>query len=332
MSREVLKEKIGIGGVAIGNCFEVVTDKRAEQTLEAAWDAGIRYYDTSPWYGLGLSERRFGHFLHNQKRDDYVLSSKVGRILKVTGNIPDTMWKEPPPFDYEYDYSAEAVRRSIEDSLQRLGIERLDYVFIHDLSPDHNDEYEEGTDWLDHFEVAKKGAMPELTKMREEGIIKGWGLGVNTIEPIIKTLEETEADPDLFLSAIQYSMVNHKDSIEKLFPVIEKHDVGLIAAAPFNAGLLSGKDRYNYSGEMPEDKLKKFEKIRDVAKKHEVELSTASLQFSQAPKVVNTVLAGASKPEQVKENAKAFNVKIPADFWKELKNEGLIDERAEVPE
>lgn len=332
MSREVLKEKIGIGGVAIGNCFEVVNDKRAEETLEAAWDAGIRYYDTSPWYGLGLSERRFGHFLHNQKRNDYILSTKVGRILKVTGNIPETMWKEPPPFDYEYDYSAEAVRRSIEDSLQRLGIERIDYVFIHDLSPDHNDEYKDGVSWQDHFEVARKGAMPELTRMREEGIIKGWGLGVNTIEPIVKTLEETDADPDLFLSAIQYSMVNHKESIEKLFPVIEKHDVGLIAAAPFNAGLLSGKDRYNYSGEIPEDKLKKFEKIRNIAEKHEVKLSTASLQFSLASKVVNTVLAGASKPEQVRENAKAFDVKIPSDFWKELKDEGLIDKRAEVPE
>jgi len=331
MSREVIKEKLGLGGVAMGNAFKVVTDKEAEETLEAAWDAGIRYYDTSPWYGLGLSERRFGHFLHNKKRDDYILSTKVGRVLSATSKVPETMWNEPAPFDYKYDYSAKAVRRSIEDSLQRLGIERIDYIFIHDLSPDHNEEYDEGTTWLDHFEVAKKGAMPELTRMKEEGLIKGWGLGVNTIEPIIKTLEETDFEPDTFLSAIQYSLIDHKDSLDQLFPAIKKHNAGLIAAAPFNAGFLSGKDRYNYFGKMPEEKVKKLNKIQEIAKNHQVDLSTASLQFSYAPGVVNTVLAGASKPEQVTENAKAFDVSIPSDFWQDLKKEGLIDERAEVP-
>ncbi|HKJ47723.1 MAG TPA: aldo/keto reductase [Christiangramia sp.] len=331
MGKEVLKEKLGLGGVAIGNGFKVMSDKEAEQTLEAAWNAGIRYYDTSPWYGLGLSERRFGHFLHNKKREDYILTTKVGRVLTATNNIPETMWNEPAPFDYKYDYSAEAVRRSIEDSLQRLGIESIDYVFIHDLSPDHNDEYDEGTTWLDHFEVARTGAMPELTKMREEGLIKGWGLGVNTIEPIVKTLEETDADPDIFLSAISYSLVDHKKALDELFPSIEKHDVGLIAAAPFNAGLLSGKDRYNYSGDMPEEKVKKLNGIKEIAQKHNVDLSTASLQFAYAPKIVNTVLAGASKPEQVQENAKAFDIKIPSQFWEDLKKENLIDERAEVP-
>ena len=332
MGREVIKEKLGLGGVAIGNGFKVLSDKEADKTLEAAWDAGIRYYDTSPWYGLGLSERRFGHFLHNKKKDDYILTTKGGRVLSATKNIPETMWNEPAPFDYKYDYSAKAVRRSIEDSLQRLGIESIDYVFIHDLSPDHNDEYKDGTTWLDHFEVARKSAMPELTKMREEGLIKGWGLGVNTIEPIVKTLEETDADPDIFLSAIQYSLVDHKKSLDELFPSIEKHNVGLITAAPFNAGLLSGQGRYNYSGDMPEEKVKKLNGIKEIAKKHKVDLSTASLQFSYAPKIVNTVLAGASKPEQVQENAKAFDIKIPSQFWEDLKKENLIDERAEVPE
>lgn len=331
MSREVLKEKLGLGGVAIGNGFKVMSDRQCEETLEAAWEAGVRYYDTSPWYGLGLSERRFGHFLHNKKRDEYILSTKVGRVLTATDKIPETIWNEPSPFDYRYDYSAEAVRRSIEDSLQRLGIESIDYVFIHDLSPDHNDEYKDGTTWLDHFEVARKGAMPELTRMREEGLIKGWGLGVNTIEPIVKTLEDTDADPDIFLSAIQYSLVDHQKSLDELFPAIEKHQVGLIAAAPFNAGLLSGHERYNYSGDMPKEKVERLNKIREIAKRHEVDLSTASLQFSYAPKLVNTVLAGASKPEQVRENARAFDVKIPAAFWSDLKKENLIDNRAEVP-
>lgn len=332
MSREVLKQKFGLGGVAIGNGFKVLSDKEAGQTLEGAWNAGVRYYDTSPWYGLGLSERRFGHFLHNKKREDYILTTKAGRLLKANGNKPETMWNEPAPFDYEYDYSAEAVRRSVEDSLQRLGVESIDYVFIHDLSPDHNDEYKDGTTWLDHFEVARTGAMPELTRMREEGIIKGWGLGVNTIEPIVKTLEETDVDPDIFLSAIQYTMIDHKKSLDELFPVIEKHNVGLIAAAPFSAGLLSGQKRYNYGGEMPDDKVKQLNGMKEVAEKYDVDLSKASIQFSYAPKVVNTVLAGASKPEQVEENMKAFDAKILSGFWQELKERNLIDSRCETPE
>ena len=223
MSKKKLKleHKLAFGGVAIGNGFEEVSDERAQETLEAAWDAGIRQFDTSPMVWIRVERKKIWSFFAYKNRDEYVLSSKVGRILKSQpGKMPETMWVNPAPFDYKYDYSAEAVRRSVEDSLQRLGVERLDYVFIHDLSPDHNEEYEDGVTWLDHFEVAKNGAMPELTKMREEGIIKGWGLGVNTIEPILKTIEV--ADPDIFLSAIQYSMVDHKDSIDRLFPAISR--------------------------------------------------------------------------------------------------------------
>ncbi|MFD1095622.1 aldo/keto reductase [Salegentibacter chungangensis] len=330
MSKLKLEHKFGLGGVAIGNGFKDLSDVQAEKTLEAAWDAGLRYYDTSPWYGLGLSERRFGHFLHNKNRDEYVLSSKVGRLLTATqGELPETIWINPSPFNYTYDYSAEAARRSVEDSLQRLGVERLDYVFIHDLSPDHNDEYEDGVTWEDHFEVARKGAMPELARMKKEGLIKGWGLGVNTIEPILKTLEV--AEPDVFLSAIQYSLVEHKESLDRLFPAIEKSDAALIVAAPFNAGLLSGQGRYNYSGTMPEDIDGRYKAIVKLADKYEVDLAAASIQFSYAPGVVDTVLAGASRPEQVRENSRAFEVKIPSEFWAELKEKGLIDERAETP-
>ena len=329
MSQFILEHKFGLGGVAIGNGFKQISDAEAEKTLEGAWEAGVRYYDTSPWYGLGLSERRFGHFLHNKKREDYVLSTKVGRVLKATKKVPETMWNNPAPFDYKYDYSAEAVRRSVEDSLQRLGVESIDYAFIHDLSPDHNDEYEEGTTWEDHFEVAKKGAMPELEKMKEEGLIKAWGLGVNTIEPILITLEV--AKPDVFLSAIQYSLVHHKEALERLLPAIEKSEARLINAAPFNAGLLAGQKRYNYDGKMPDDISDRYKKILKIAEKHKVNLVAASLQFSLAPKAAGTVLAGASKPEQVQENIKALEEKIPVEFWEELKQQNLIEQKAEVP-
>lgn len=329
MGKLKLPYKFGLGGVAIGNGFKEITDEQARQTLEAAWEAGVRYFDTSPWYGLGLSERRFGQFLHHKKREDYVLSTKVGRVLKPTKNVPKTMWHNSSPFDYRYDYSAEAVRRSIEDSLQRLGISSIDYAFIHDLSPDHNQEYKAGTTWEDHFEIARISAIPELEKMKDEGLIKAWGLGVNTIEPILKTLQV--AQPDVFLSAIQYSLVHHKDALERLLPAIEKSEAALINAAPFNAGLLAGQKRYNYSGEMPEEISERYKKILKTAEKHGVNLVAASLQFSLAPKVAGTVLAGASKPEQVKENMKALEERIPAEFWKELKQEKLIEQQAEVP-
>lgn len=329
MGKLNLQHKFGLGGVAIGNGFKTITDEQAHQTLEAAWDAGVRYFDTSPWYGLGLSERRFGHFLHNKNRQDYVLSTKVGRVLTATENIPQTMWQNPSPFDYRYDYSAEAVRRSIEDSLQRLGISRIDYAFIHDLSPDHDQEYRAGTTWEDHFEIARTGAIPELEKMKKEGIIKAWGLGVNTIAPILKTLEV--AKPDVFLSAIQYSLVHHKDALERLLPAIEKSEAALINAAPFNAGLLAGQKRYNYSGEMPKDISERYEKFLKVAENHQVSMVAASLQFALAPKAAGTVLAGASKPEQVKENMRALEERIPAAFWQELKQEKLIEQEVEVP-
>lgn len=317
-----INQEIGLGGVAIGESFEKISDERAEETLRAAWEAGIRYYDTSPWYGMGLSEHRYGKFLQNQPRREYVLSTKVGRVISNTGNLPEE--------DYRYDYSASGIRQSFEESLQRMGVDEVDFVFIHDLSPDHDDDYAEGTTWLDHFEVARKEAMPELTKMREEGLIRGWGLGVNTIDPILKTLE-SGANPDIFLSAIKYSLLDHKDSLDRLFPAVEEHNVELIAAAPFNSGLLAGKGRYNYSEDLPDETVRKAEQIKEVADTHQVDLVTASLQFSFAPKEVDTILFGASKPEQVKTNVEALDQEISVDFWGDLKKKELIDQRVVLP-
>ena len=212
----------GLGGVALGNEFEFVTDARAEQTLEAAWEAGVRYFDTSPWYGLGLCERRFGHFLHNKPRDEYILSTKVGKLLKAS---PDNHGMELFPYagspnDVVFDYTADGVRRSIEDSLQRLGIDRIDIVFVHDLSPDNKLL---PRPWTEEFEVALKGAFPALSKMRDEGIIKGWGVGVNRPEPILRVV--SESDPDVCLLASQYSLIDHEYALETLFPVAREQGV-----------------------------------------------------------------------------------------------------------
>lgn len=318
---------IGLGGVAIGNEFEKVSDAQAEQTLEAAWQAGVRYYDVSPWYGLGLAERRYGHFLHNQNRAEYIISSKVGKLLKASKNNKgaDYFPYANSPNDVTFDYSASAVRRSIEDSLQRLGIDSLDIVFVHDLSPDN--KYLNGH-WLDHFAIAEKGAFPELTRLREEGIIKGWGLGVNCPEPILKTLEV--ADADVFLLASQYSLIDHEYALNHVFPAVRTHNASLVMGSNLNAGFISGSDRYNYDPQkpIPAEYLTKRDKLQAIAQTHTVDLRTAALQFALYPDVAVSVIPGARTPEQVTENVASLQVAIPDAFWQELKQQGLLAENA----
>ena len=195
--RYVRPVKFGLGGVPFGNEFEVVSDEDAYKTLEAAWNAGVRYYDVSPWYGLGLGERRYGNFLHNKNRDSYVLSSKVGKLLKASphNDAKSNFPYSPSPNNVVFDYTADGVRRSIEDSLQRMGVSRLDIAFVHDLSSDNKLL---PTPWQEQFAIALDGAFPALSRMRDEGIIKGWGIGVNTPEPILRVMQES--DPDVACS------------------------------------------------------------------------------------------------------------------------------------
>ncbi|WP_207435525.1 aldo/keto reductase [Sabulibacter ruber] len=324
-----LPNKSGMGGVAAGNAFHINTNEQINEAMQAAWNAGVRYFDTSPFYGYGLSERRMGHFLFNKNRNEYVLSTKVGRVFEPEPNFkenPNDIWKGKLNFKFKYDYSAAGVRRSVEDSLLRLGLSSIDIVFIHDLSPDNGDMKE---NWTEYFQQAQKGAMPELTKMREEGIIKAWGLGVNRIEPILKTLEV--AEPTIMLSATQYSLMYHQDALSRLFPACEKKDVSLVIGAPLNAGFLAGKDRYNYGNTIPEGYLQKRNRMSAIAQNHKVDLRTAALQFSAAPAIVTSVIPGASNPKQSADNAASFKTRIPADFWKELKKEKLIAANAPEP-
>jgi D-threo-aldose 1-dehydrogenase len=326
-NRYRLPYNFGLGGVPIGNEFTAVTDTEAQQTLEAAWNAGVRYYDVSPWYGLGLAERRFGQFLHNQHRSSYVISSKVGKLLKASKKaIQSNLFPlAGSPNIVEFDYSAAAVRRSIEDSLQRLGIDSLDIVFVHDLSPDN--KWLDGK-WLEHFEIAKQGAFPELTRMREEGLIKAWGLGVNKPEPILAAMEA--ADPDIFLLASQYSLIDHEYALENIFPEVRKKNIQLVMGSALNAGFISGSDRYNYGHEMPAEFIAKRNRLAAIANAHGVDLRTAALQFAAMPDVAAAVLCGARTAQQITADVESMKVKIPSDFWKELKFENLISEEAPV--
>lgn len=316
--------RFGLGGVAIGNGFQPTPNAQALDALESAWDSGVRYFDTAPFYGFGLSERRFGLALGRYPRDEFVISTKVGRLLKPDEKAEGGLWKDVPRLSPEINYGAEATRRSVEDSLQRLGLSRIDIVFIHDLSPDFF-----GDRWTEQFEIARKGAMVELTKMREEGLIKAWGLGVNTIDPILKTLEV--ADPDIFLSATQYSIVDHQDAVERLLPKCAERDVSLVIGAPLNAGFLAGRDRFNYGPKIPAGMEEKRDKIKAIAEKHGTDLRTAALQFSSAPPVVAAVIPGARNTIQVRENAASMKREIPDAFWEELQKSGLISKDAPLP-
>jgi D-threo-aldose 1-dehydrogenase len=320
-----------MGGVPLGNEFEFVTDKEAYATIEAAWDAGARYYDVAPWYGLGLAERRFGNFLHAKNRSEYILSTKIGKLLKASKTAKSRGYFpfSPSPDDVVYDYTASGVRRSIEDSLQRLGIDSIDIAFVHDLSADN--KYLP-TPWPEQFAIAQKGAFPELTRMREEGLIKGWGIGVNTPEPITRLFEV--ADPDVCLLASQYSLIDHKNALAQLFPAARARKVSFVVGSALNAGFISGSPRYNYgkdSYQIPPALIEKRKRLREVAGNHGVDLRTAALQFSAAPDVVAALVVGCRSEQQIIEDYTSMHTKIPGEFWAELKAQNLIEQNAPVP-
>jgi D-threo-aldose 1-dehydrogenase len=323
--------RFGIGGVPLGNEFAVVTDKDAYATIEAAWNAGVRYYDMAPWYGLGLAERRFGNFLHNKNRSEYIVSSKVGKLLKASKTAKNKEYFpfSPSPNDVIYDYTASGVRRSIEDSLQRLGIDSLDIAFVHDISSDNKNL---PTPWPEQFEIARKGAFPELTRMREEGLIKGWGIGVNTPEPIMRLLQV--ADPEVCLLASQYSLIDHKNALDQVFPAARAKNVSFVIGSSLNAGFISGSPRYNYGKEsykIPPAFLEKRNRLREVASNHGVDLRTAALQFSAAPDIAAALVVGAGSEQQILADYTSMQTKIPAEFWAELKAQNLIEQNAPVP-
>ncbi|HEY3676043.1 MAG TPA: aldo/keto reductase [Candidatus Tumulicola sp.] len=331
VSRIFPHKAFGLGGVPFGNEFAYVTDEIAYATIESAWEAGVRYYDVAPWYGLGLAERRLGSFLHKQNRSDYILSSKVGKLLTASrdNNAKEYFPFTPSPNNLRYDYTADGVKRSIEDSLQRLGVDALDIAFVHDLSPDN--PWLPGP-WEEQFEIARKGAFPALSKMRDEGVIKAWGLGVNSPEPILKLMDV--ADANLCLLARQYSLIDHANAVHEVFPKARERGMRFVVGSSLNAGFISGSARLNYGKEnykIPADTIEKRNRFRSVAEKYGVDLRTAALQFSIAPDVAAALVVGCSNLEQVLANYTSLQTKIPNAFWSDLRSERLIEKNAAVP-
>ena len=327
-----LPHDLGMGGVSLGNEFRVTTDAQAADTLAAAWEAGIRYFDVAPHYGLGLAERRYGQFLHRQPRDSFVLSTKVGRLLKAgrEHRNQQEMPFSPSPNIEIYDYSRDGVMRSIEDSLQRTGLDSIDMVFVHDLSPDNGALPKP---WDEMWPEAVEGAFPALCDLRDQGVIKSWGMGVNRPEPILKSMEDS--DPDLHLLASQYSLIEHDHAVETVFPKAREKGNSFVIGSALNAGFLAGVHRYHYGPDntvISATRMEKRRKIADLAFDHGVDLLAAALQFAKAPDVCQSVVVGMGRPDEAIDDAAAMANPVDPSFWDALREEGLIHEDAPTPD
>ena len=318
---------LGCGGAPLGNLFGRVDDAEALAVLDTAWQAGVRHFDTAPFYGFGLSEHRFGEALRRHPRDEFMLSTKVGRMLVPAPGpvLPEerSSFFGGLPFGIRYDYSADSARRSVEDSLQRLGLARIDVVYIHDIGEDTH-----GFEWTQRCDEAMQGAAPALTRLREEGVIKAWGLGVNRIEPCLRALDQ--ADPDLFLAAGRYTLLDTA-SLDTLLPRCAERGVGVVMGGPYNSGLLTGGSTYDYV-QAPAALVARRDAIAAQCRRHEVDLRAAALQFCVAHPVVAAAIPGARSAAEMRQNAALMTAPIPPALWTDLKQAGLIPGHAPVPD
>jgi len=324
--------RLGFGTAPLGNMYRNIPEQEALDTVEAAWQQGIRYFDAAPMYGAGLAELRLGTALQQHRRDDYVLSTKVGRL--ILDEREDTtqrdlgekggLFEHGLPNKIVYDYTADGTLRAIEASLARLKTDRLDIVWIHDPARDFH-----GEGWRDVFDIAMNGAAKALTRLREEGVISAWGLGVNRVEPCEMALQQ--ADPDGFLIAGRYTLLDHADALRDLMPASTARGLGIVVGGPYNSGILAGGTHYEYQQATP-DILARVDALRAVCAAFNVDIRAAALQFSLAHPAVAAVIPGASQPSRIAENLALVDAEIPAAFWQALRTRGLVAVDAPLPQ
>ena len=323
--------ELGFGCAPLGNLFKTISEEQAQRTLQAAWDVGVRYFDTAPFYGYGQSEHRLGHFLRQQSRQDFVISTKVGRVLKPTRDLAafdGGFWAGGLPFEFEYDYSYDGIMRSYEDSLQRLGLQSVDLLLIHDLDFWFHKTEARVNAYLGQLFTSGWRALHEL---RSSGQIKGMGAGINELGMIPRFLDMV--DLDLFIVAIPYTLLN-QDVLDDEFPKCADRDVGVVIGSVFASGILAtGPIEGAYYAYEPasEEILRKTRRIEVVCKRHNTPLAAAAMKFPLAHPIVAAIIPGALSPDHVQENIKVFSQSIPEDLWSELKSEGLLREDAPVP-
>ncbi|WP_091227536.1 aldo/keto reductase [Microbacterium sp. 3J1] len=308
---------LGYGAANVGNLFRALTDDDAWAVLDAAWDSGIRFFDTAPHYGLGMSERRLGAFLRTKPRDEYVLSTKVGRLLRPNPDFDgglDTANDFHVPDDLQrvWDFSADGIRASLDESRERLGIERIDLLYLHD--PERHD-----------LDLALEEALPALEQLRAEGEVAAIGIGSMVTDALAAAVRS--ADLDLIMVAGRYTLLEQPAAADVL-PACRETGTGIVAASVFNSGLLASSEprrdgRYEY-GQLPDELWERLQRIARVCADHDVPLPAAALQFPSRSDEVRSVVVGGSRPEQVAQNAQYAALEIPTALWEDLADEGLI--------
>ncbi|WP_327351769.1 aldo/keto reductase [Streptomyces sp. NBC_01304] len=318
---DVEVSELSYGGAGIGNLFAPVTDADAAASVEAAWDAGIRYFDTAPHYGLGLSERRLGEVLRGRDRSTYTISTKVGRrlepVAEPTGDdLRDGGFAVPNAHRRIWDFSADGVRRTIESSLERLGLDRVDVVYLHD--PDN------------HGEEAFRDGYPALEQLRAEGMVGAIGAGMNQAEMLTRFVRDT--DIDAVLCAGRYTLIDH-EALAELLPAAEERGTSIVIGGVYNSGLLADPKpgaRFNYQ-EAPDELLDRARSLAALAERHGTTLRAAALAFPFGHPSVASVLIGVRSPAQVVDGAEQFATEVPADFWKAARAAGHLPPEVPVP-
>ncbi|MGW6403223.1 aldo/keto reductase [Streptomyces sp. NPDC055134] len=312
--------ELSFGAAGIGNLYTPVTDEEARAAVDAAWDAGIRYFDTAPHYGIGLSERRLGEALAARDRSAYTVSTKAGRLLvpaeESGGDDLEHGFAVPATHRRVWDFSADGVRRSLEDSLTRLGLDRVDLVYLHD--PD------------DHGEQAFREAYPALERLRAEGVVGAIGAGMNQAAMLTRFVRDT--DVDAVLCAGRYTLLD-QGALAELLPEAQARGTSVVVGGVFNSGLLADPRpgaTYDYAA-APREVLDRAYQLKDLAQRHGITLRAAALAFPLGHPAVASVLVGTRSPHEVLDAAEQFAVAVPAAFWKEARAAGLLAGSVPVP-
>lgn len=319
---------LGFGSAELGNYLRPMRDDECTAIVDAAWNAGLRYFDTAPLYGLGLAEARLGHALGARSRDDYLLATKVGRVLEGCapgeengGFFVDT----PAGVRWAYDYGYDGVMRSFEASLERLRVERIDILYVHDVDA-YNQGGREGSEARIR-ELLDQGGWRALDELRASGTIRAIGAGVNEWQPCQRLLEL--ADPDVFMLAGRYTLLE-QEPLSTLLPACLARGVGVVVGGPYNSGILAGGTTYNYA-QAPPDIAARARALDTVCGNHGTPLAAAALQFPAAHPAVVCVAPGMQSTAEVQQNVMMFDATIPGPLWRDLKDQGFLPADAPVP-
>jgi D-threo-aldose 1-dehydrogenase len=288
--------RLALGSAPLGGLYDAVDDETARAVVERAWELGIRYFDTAPYYGSGSSERRLGAVLRDRPREQFVLSTKVGRLLRPG----ESGWPGAPPLQAYFDFSYDATLRSLEESLLRLGLDRVDVALVHD--PD------------EHYDEAIAGAYRALARLRDEGVVRAIGVGMNQTTLLCRFARE--ADPDCFLVAGRYTLLD-RSAGEQLLPLCHERGIAVVAGGVFNSGVLAGGSTYDYQSASPAV-LERVAELREICARRDVPLAAVALQFPLRHPAVASILVGCRTPNEVEDDVRLCELDLPDELWSEL--------------